>query len=122
MSKDLDAELRAALRPLDPGEKFTQSVLARVAEETTRSRWSTRLRWPQRSYGTTLRWTSAALAISLVMGILVAHQWQVRRTQRGLEARKELIEALQLTGEKLDLAYRAVNDEEHSQSGDEPGA
>jgi hypothetical protein len=35
-----------------------------------------------------------------------------------LEARRELIQALQLTGEKLDLAYRVVNDEQHP----EPGA
>jgi hypothetical protein len=116
MSNDLDNDLRAALRPVDPGERFTQSVLARVATESTRS-----ARAPQ-FHTTTLRWTSVALAISLVMGIVVAHQWQVRRTQRGLEARQELIQALQLTGEKLDLAYRVVNDEQHTQSAAEPGA
>jgi uncharacterized protein HemX len=116
MSNDLDDDLRAALRPVDPGERFTQSVLARVAAESTRS-----TRGP-RSHTTTLRWASVALAISLVMGILVTHQWQVRRTQRGLEARQELIQALQLTGEKLDLAYRVVNDEEHAERAAEPGA
>jgi len=116
MSNDLDNELRAALRPVDPGERFTQSVLARVAEESTRSPRAPRL------HTTTLRWTSVALSISLVMGILVAHQWQVRRTQRGLEARQQLIQALQLTGEKLDLAYRVINDEEHAQRAAEPGA
>lgn len=116
MSNDLDNELRAALRPVDPGERFTQSVLARVAAESTGSPRTPRLQT------TTLRWTSVALAISLVMGILVAHQWQVRRTQRGLQARQELIQALQLTGEKLDLAYRVVNDAPHTQSAAEPGA
>ena len=116
MSNDLDDDLRAALRPVDPGEKFTQSVLARVAEESARSPRASRF------HTTTLRWASVALSVSLVMGILFAHQWQVRRTQRGLEARKELIQALQLTGEKLDLAYRVVNDEEHPQRGGEPGA
>jgi hypothetical protein len=116
MSNDLDNDLRAALRPVDPGERFTQSVLARVATESTRSARAPRL------HTTTLRWTSVALAISLVMGIVVAHQWQVRRTQRGLEARQQLIQALQLTGEKLDLAYRVVNDEQPTQSAAEPGA
>ena len=116
MSNELDDDLRAALRPVDPGERFTQSVLARVAAESTRSPRASRL------HTTTLRWASVALSISLVIGILVAHQWQVRRTQRGLEARKELIQALQLTGEKLDLAYRVVNDEEHPERGGEPGA
>ncbi len=116
MSNELDDDLRAALRPVDPGERFTQSVLARVAEESTRSPHG------PRPHSTTLRWASVALSISLVMGILVAHQWQVRRTQRGLEARKQLIQALQLTGEKLDLAYRVVNDEEHPDRAEEPGA
>jgi hypothetical protein len=116
MSNDLDNELRAALRPVDPGERFTQSVLAHVAAESTGSPRGPRL------HTTTLRWTSVVLAISFVMGILVTHQWQVRRTQRGLEARQELIQALQLTGEKLDLAYRVVNDEQHTQSAAEPGA
>jgi hypothetical protein len=116
MSNDLDDDLRAALRPVDPGEKFTQGVLARVAADSTRSP-----RAP-RPNATTMRWASAALAILLVMGVFAAHQWQVRRTQRGLQARKELIQALQLTGEKLDLAYRVVNDEERPERTEEPGA
>jgi anti-sigma-K factor RskA len=116
MSNDLDDELRAALRPVDPGERFTRSVLARVAEASTRSSQVPRLP------ATTWRWASAALAISLVMGVLVAHQWQVRRTQRGLEARRELIQALRLTGEKLDLAYRAVNEDQQPERAEEPGA
>jgi hypothetical protein len=68
-----------------------------------------------------LRWTSVALAVSLVMGILVARELQLRRTQRGLEARAELIQALKLTGEKLDIAYRVVNDEEHAEPGKDSG-
>jgi hypothetical protein len=116
MSNDLDDDLRAALRPVDPGERFTQSVLARVAEESTRAPRASRFQ------ASTLRWASVALSLSLALGILLAHQWQVRRTQRGLEARKELLQALQLTGEKLDLAYRVVNDKEHPERAAEPGA
>jgi hypothetical protein len=116
MSNDLDDELRAALRPVDPGERFTQSVLARVGEESTRSPLARQL--PTQTW----RWTSAALAISLVMGVLVTHQWQVRRTQRGLEAREQLIHALRLTGQKLDLAYRVVHDEEQPERAEVPGA
>jgi hypothetical protein len=116
MSNDLDNDLRAALRPVDPGEKFTQRVLARVVEESTRSPRASRFQTA------TLRWAPVALSISLVIGILLAHQWQVRRTQRGLEARQELMQALQLTGEKLDLVYRVVNDKEHPERAEEPGA
>jgi hypothetical protein len=116
MSNDLDDDLRAVLRPVDPGEGFTQTLLTRVAAESTRSP-----RAP-RPHTTTLRWASVALAISVVMGVLFALQWQARRTQRGLEARKQLIQALQLTGEKLDLAYRVVNDQEQPERDVEPGA
>jgi hypothetical protein len=115
MSDELDDALRAALRPVDPGEKFTQSVLARVADESTRRG---RVPW---GYAAALRWASAALVVSLVAVILVTHERQARRTQRGLEARRELFQALQLTSEKLDVAYRVVNDEEHSKSGNDSG-
>jgi hypothetical protein len=52
---------------------------------------------------------------SLVIAVVTAHQWQVHRQERGLQARRQLIQALQLTGEKLDLAYRAVNDLERGE-------
>jgi hypothetical protein len=115
MSNDLEESLRAALRPVDPGEKFTAGVMARIADESTRA-----LRAP-RPYATALRWTSVALVVSLVMGILIARELRLRHTQRGLEARAELLEALKLTGEKLDIAYRVVNDEEHTKIATDSG-
>jgi hypothetical protein len=115
MSNDLEDSLRAALRPVDPGEKFTAGVMVRVADESART-----LRAP-RPHATALRWASVALAVSLVMGFLVARELQLRRTQRGLEARAELLQALKLTGEKLDIAYRVVNDEEHTEPGKDSG-
>jgi hypothetical protein len=59
---------------------------------------------------------------AVVLGVLIAHDWQLRRAQRGLDARKQLIEALRVTGEKLDLAYRAVNDDAHAAAGENSGA
>jgi hypothetical protein len=115
MSNDLENSLRAALRPVDPGEEFTASVMARVVGESTRP-----LR-ASRPHATALRWASVALTVSVVMGILVARELQVRHTQRGLEARAELLQALKLTGEKLDIAYRVVNDEEHTEPGKDSG-
>jgi hypothetical protein len=111
MSNELEDSLRAALRPVDPGDKFTATVMARIADESTHARQA------PRAYATALRWTSVALAASLVMGLLVARELQLRRTQRGLEARAELLQALRLTGEKLDIAYRVVNDAERTDSG-----
>jgi hypothetical protein len=101
MSKDFEQQLRDALKPVDPDEGFEQRVMARVASE------------PRRSASKVKRW-AAGLAIAASVGfaaILGAHQWQERREQQGLEARRQLLEALRVTGEKLDLAYQAVNRE-----------
>jgi hypothetical protein len=113
MSDHLDNQLRDALRPVDPGEEFTQRVMLRVAHDTRRSRWL---------MPAGLQWLSVTLAAAVVLGLLIAHDWQVRREQQGLEARKQLLEALRVTGEKLDLAYRVVNDEAHVAAGEHSGA
>ena len=104
MSKDLDESLRSALRPVDPGEQFTRNVMVAITQHSSRSDG------PPTKPRAAFRWASAALVISLVGAVVTAHQWQVRRQERGLQARRQLIQALQLTGEKLDLAYRVVND------------
>ena len=113
MSNHLDDQLRDALRPVDPGEEFTQHVMLRVAHDKRRSRWS---------MPAGLQWLSMTLAAAVVLGFLITHDWQVRREQQGLEARKQLLEALRVTGEKLDLAYRVVNDEAHVAAGENSGA
>jgi hypothetical protein len=113
MSNRLDDQLRDALRPVDPGEEFTQSVMQRVAHDKRRSRWSAPVG---------LQRLSVALAAAVVLGFLITHERQVRREQQGLEARKQLIEALRVTGEKLDLAYRVVNAEAHGAAGENSGA
>jgi hypothetical protein len=102
MSDDLEKRLRAALRPVDPGEEFTRGVLARIADEAARP--------AQYLSRAAVRWTTVALAASIVLTVVAAHQWRAQRTQRGLEARQQLLEALQLTSNKLDVAYRAVNE------------
>jgi hypothetical protein len=111
MSKDLEQQLREALRPVDPEEGFEQRVMARVAQERSRARTKV------------TRWVSVALAASAVfVAVLGAHEWQVRREQEGLEARKQLLEALRVTGEKLDVAYQAVNREASQPTDDGSGA
>jgi hypothetical protein len=112
MSNDLNDRLRAALRPVDPGESFTQKVLARIASEPVagarRPLNGTPLARALRNYA--LSWQSAAALVTVVLaGLLVAHEWHAQRAQEGLEARRQVIEALRVTSEKLDLAYQAVN-------------
>lgn len=111
---DLEQSLRAALRPADPGSGFAAGVLARLAAEPRAPR-------PPRSRAT-VSWVSFALAASVVLGLFIAHERQVQRTEQGLEARRQLIEALRVTGEKLELASRAVNTPEHSTDSSHSGA
>jgi hypothetical protein len=113
MSKNLDDELRGALRPVDPGEDFAQRVLSRIANDSARSRHPAKARY---------QWLPVALAASVVLGFLVSHDRQMRRAQQGLEARRQLIEALRVTGAKLDLAYRVVNDEARASASEISGA
>lgn len=118
MSNDFEDRLRDALRPVDPDEagldgEFARRVMSRIESEPSR---------PSRPPVARFRWLPAALAASAVLGIFVIHEWQIRREQQGLEARRQLIEALRLTGEKLDLAYQAVNSGSQPEAGSGSGA
>jgi negative regulator of sigma E activity len=109
MSDDLDNSLRKALRPIDPGEAFTARVLARVAAEPQRSRGWRRVVW-----------LPAALAAGVVLVLVALHVWRERQEEAGLAARDQVMEALRVTSEKLDLAYRTVNSPPPADDG--PGA
>ncbi len=113
MSTKFEEQLRDALRPVDPAEGFAERVMARVGEKQPRARrgWRNRFAGP-----------SVALAASLILGVIVFHAWQVQRERQGLQARQQLIEALRVTGEKLDLAYRGVNGEPQPSAPDDVGA
>jgi hypothetical protein len=100
MSIDLEKQLREALRPAEPEDGFAERLAARIAAD----------RWRRRRLSAPFLWTPAALAASLVLGVALFHQWDLRREQQGLQARRQLIEALRVTGDKLDLAYRGVSD------------
>jgi hypothetical protein len=110
---DFEERLRQALRPLDPGEDFTARVLARVAADVPAR--------PARRLQRQLRWLPVALAASLVAVIVMRIQYREREIQ-GLEARRQLIEALEVTSQKLDLAYRIVNTPPAPGTGPVPGA
>jgi predicted solute-binding protein len=113
MTNNLDDELHRALRAVDPGEEFTLRVTERIAQQPMRSR---------HSVPPAYRWLSVAVLTGIVLAALIAHDQRLRHEQQGLEARRQLIEALRVTGEKLDLAYRVVNDDAHPASGENSGA
>jgi hypothetical protein len=112
MTIDLEKQLRDALRPAAPPEGFAERIAARIEAVRLRRRRPSPL----------FLWAPAALAASLVLGFAALHQWELRREQQqGLQARRELIEALRVTGEKLDLAYRGVSDASRPANPDDAG-
>ena len=118
MSRDLEEQLRRALRPVDPGEPFTARVLARVAQEPP----DERLAGTRAAPDTRRRrlWLPLGLAASLAAALILRREWHEPRDLQGPEARRQLIEALRVTSQKLDLAYRIVNTP--PASGDDQGS
>ena len=114
-NEQLERRLRAALRTVDPGEGFAPRLMARIAAEPAQT-----VR-PARA-GAVASWLAFGLAASVVLAVLLAHEWQVRRLEQGREARRQLIEALRVTDEKLNLAYRAVNTQESAVTPEHSGA
>ena len=114
MSPDFENQLRKALRPVDPDDGFAENVMMRID--------STPAAHSRRSFPQRLRGWPAALAASVVLAAALVHVWQVDRERRGLEARRQLLEALHITGEKLDVAYRGVMRESSPSANDDTGA
>jgi hypothetical protein len=105
MSSDLDKKLRDALRPVEPEEGFADRVMARIENDRKPQQLPPRRRFTRRT-----QWISLALAASAILAAVLVQHWQVQREREGLEARAQLMDALRVTGEKLDIAYRTVND------------
>jgi hypothetical protein len=99
----LEDDLKAALRPVEPPEGFEQRVMARLDSG------GGSMHRPVRTFSA---WAAAAgLAFASVAGIAVYNKQQEQR--RGLEARDQLILALQITGKKLDAVRKQINNSNH---------
>jgi hypothetical protein len=62
------------------------------------------------------------MAASLLIAAGVQHYLKERSDmERGLEARREIIEALRMTSQKLDLAYEVIKSQSPSPADDKPG-
>jgi hypothetical protein len=111
VSQDIESRMRAALQPVAPSKKFSQQLLARVAADP-----------PARSAKAWAWWLSASLAASLLLGIGIEEHLQEQRVrQSGLEARREVLQALRVTSQKLNLAYEAVKSQSTPPPDEQPG-
>jgi len=107
VNDSIEDKLRRALRPVDAPPGFTEKLMAALPPRPVHAvapapvrRPPPRQRW----------WVPAAAAASLVAAVLAGqHMAQLRAEREGAAARQQLMQALRVTSEKLDLAYQAVN-------------
>jgi hypothetical protein len=121
MSKDIESQMRAALRPVAPSEDFSEKLIARALSEQSPQLKSRPHGWAgsRRSAW----WLSAAVAASIILAVGVErHLREQRLMQSGLEARREVVEALRMTSQKLNLAYEVVKSQSTSLADEKPGA
>jgi hypothetical protein len=120
MSEDIESRMRAALRPVPPSEDFSQKLLARVTAEKPVPSKIRRFAWS--SPRPAAWWFTAGLAASVLLAVGVQqHLQQQRLRQSGLEARREVVEALRMTSQKLNLAYEAVKSQSKSLADEHSG-
>jgi hypothetical protein len=111
---DIESELRRALRPVDPPPGFAERVMRALPPQRPPATVTTLdvARSAPRVNAWRRLTTPAALAASLVVAVLLGQQVAFERAAReqraGLAASRELMQALRVTSQKLDDAYRAV--------------
>jgi hypothetical protein len=98
MNDDLESQLRAALRPVAPPSDLRDRILAGLPAPRPQAR--------RRGL-----WWGSGVAASLLLALgIYSHVQNVRETAAGMEARREVLQALRVTHQKLDLAYQSVKD------------
>lgn len=113
MSEDFESRLRAALRPVAPGDDFTQDLIARIT--AAHGPQSAKRALNRQRRRASAGWFAAAAAASLLIAVGVQqHLRQQHDRAQGLEARRQVIEALRVTSQKLDLAYQAIRTQSSS--------
>ena len=110
MTEDIENELRRRLRPVEAPEGFADRVM-RALPADVKPAVITALPTPRRSWMRQFGMPTA-LAASLLAAVMLgrysAEQRELRAEREGLEASRELMQALRLTSDKLDIAYQAV--------------
>jgi hypothetical protein len=107
---NFEDELRRALRPVDAPDGFTERLMSALPADAKPMPARTHVAPRALSHRFAM---PAALAASLLAAVLlgqhVAVENERRAEQQGREASLELMQALRVTSQKLDLAYEAVN-------------
>jgi hypothetical protein len=122
MSQDLESQLRAALRPIAPSATFEKKLIACITDDPQHSQPKAH-RVGGAGWRSRTRWLSVAAAACLLIAVGLQNRLQLRRErENGLEARRQVVEALRVTSQKLDLAYQIVKSQSGSIADDNPGS
>ena len=121
MNDELENQLRRALRPVDAPEGFADRLMKRLPPPQVTGKAPVLVALPRPKKAPRNFALPAALAASLVAAVMLGQQIGIDRQKReeaaGRAATRELMQALRVTSQKLDLAYEAVN--HPSQMGEE---
>ena len=99
---ELERQLRDALRPVDPGSRFTAGVEARLAARTAAALPRPR-RWALP--GSLAASVAATLLVAAFTGYFVE---QRREQQRVAQAQAQLIQALDITSRRLEAVHHRL--------------
>jgi hypothetical protein len=110
MNDEFENRLRQALRPVDAPEGFAERLMKRLPERERPVVVALPVKATRRKHPFGI---PAALAASLLVAVLLGQQFASRlmhlEEAEGLAAKQELLQALRVTSNKLDLVYEAVN-------------
>jgi len=120
---ELEQALRRALRPVDPGQAFTDRVLERLDASTVRRTEGSDVAGAiaasgsppeqHRPHRRVIRWARVALAACAIVGIGLVHLRQgALQRQRGLDARAQLLQALSIASANINVVRAAVISQE----------
>ena len=100
----MEEQLKQALGRRDPSPDFSARVMARIADEKTRREQP----WWQIWFAPGRRMVLAGSLAVLMLAAGLGYREHVQR-QRALEARDQILQALQITGTQLNRVNRMVH-------------
>lgn len=104
--KNLEKQLRGALRRCDPPAEFAERVMARIYQNADGQLHGKTAFW---KWGLKLRWAAIpALAALLVFGFWFRTYEQQQQEKEALAAKQQVMLALRITGSKLRMAKAKV--------------
>jgi hypothetical protein len=118
MNESFEDQLRRALRPVDAPQGFADRLVAALPPRRAAVTPLVVVPPPTPARAQRTPWLPAALAASLIAAVFfgqqVAHQRDLLAERRAAEAGRaasaQLMQALRITNEKLDIAYEAMNE------------